>query len=113
MNRITPLTGCVLVELVPPATITPGGIAIPQRHKSADEVQEENHHPKPPPADEAVVVAIGPWSTLPNGMAEMPEFGVGAHVAIGYYAGKELADPAAPQRRLKLLPIRDVLAVLA
>lgn len=84
---IRPLTGQVLVEIIPPDSRTSGGIEIPERSLSPEEVQERHADPSPPPPWQGRVVAIGRWPSLKNGMALMPEYGIGARVVIRHHAG--------------------------
>jgi co-chaperonin GroES (HSP10) len=108
---IKPLTGCVLVQLAAPDRTSAGGIAIPDVTLSPEEIQQRNHSPAPPPADEAIVVAIGPWPKLPNGMALLPPFGIGARVLVRHTAGIEMHQDIG--ERFKMMTSEDVLAVLS
>lgn len=112
MRKIRPLTGQVLIEVLPTDNKTPGGIDLPEVVRvSPDVVQEQSHDPqKPVPPNIGIVRAIGPWPKLPNGMTLLPEFGVGARVAFNPYRGDQLRYETKP---LRLVRLDDVLAVLS
>ena len=107
---IRPLTNQVLVRVLPREAEINSPIIAPEVHLSADEVQERNHHPKPPPPDIGIVEAIGPWPRLANGLAVLPDFPPGAKVVFRRGAGQDLERN--PGERMKILMMRDVLAVL-
>ena len=107
---IRPLTGQVLLRIIPPQAQSDGGITIPQRTLSAEEVQERNHHPEPPPPDVGIVEAIGPWPRLKNGMMIPPPFPPGSKVLVREASGQKLNRDVG--ERLKLVRVSDVLAVL-
>jgi co-chaperonin GroES (HSP10) len=107
---IKPLTGQVLVEMLPPETESAGGIVFPQRSRSPEELTQA-HDPsicKEPPA-QAVVRAIGPWPQK-NGKCVLPEFGIGARVVVSAYSGQKLRRGIG--ENFKLVNTEDVLAVL-
>lgn len=108
--KIKPLTGQALVEILPPDTMTAGGIELPQRSLSAEEVQERHRTPAPPPPWTGIVREIGPWPKLRNGMALMPDFGRGAKVIVGHNAGLQMHRGIG--ERFRMVQIREVLAVL-
>jgi co-chaperonin GroES (HSP10) len=108
--RIKPLTGQVLIEILPADKRTAGGIDLPEHTMSPEENQEAAHRPTMPPGLTGVVKAIGPWPKLANGFALMPEFGVGARVVIGRGAGLDLQRGIG--ERLKMVHQSQVLAVL-
>lgn len=108
--NIRPKTGEVLVQLCDRKPISPGGISLPHRSLSAEEVEQRNHAPEMPPADEAIVVRIGPWPMTCNGLAIMPEFSCGSKVLIRHTSGIELNRN--PGERFKLVYQSDVLATL-
>lgn len=107
---IRPLTGQILLRILPRETISPGGIEFPQRHLSPEEVQERNHNPEPPPPDIGIVEAIGPWPRLKNGLAVPPPFPAGAKVLVREGSGQKLNRDVG--ERLKLVRNEDVLAVI-
>lgn len=111
MRRIKPLTGQVLIEVLPPDTKSAGGIDIPDSVQlSADEVQEQSHDPqKPRKPNIGIVRACGAWRQLPNKMLLLPEFAVGARVMFDPWKGTELRENGKSMRMLKQ---DDVLAVL-
>jgi co-chaperonin GroES (HSP10) len=108
--KIKPLTGQVLVEVLPAETDSAGGIALPNRSKSAEEVEQSHIDPQKPGPITGIVRAIGPWPVLKNGMAMPPEFGVGAKVLLSPWRGTALQRHLG--ERLRLVPNQDVLAVL-
>jgi co-chaperonin GroES (HSP10) len=108
--RIKPLPGQVLVEILPADTRSAGGIELPQHTPSPEENQQAAHRPSAPRGLTGVVKAIGAWPKLSNGMALMPEFGVGARVVIGPHAGLDMSRGNG--ERLKMVHQSQVLAVL-
>lgn len=108
--RLRPLTGQVLVEILPADTRSAGGIELPQHTPSPEEQQQAARRPIMPPGLIGTVVEIGPWPKLANGKALLPEFGRGAKVVIGPRAGLDLAWGNGA--RLKMVRNDQVLAVL-
>ncbi len=108
---IRPLTGQVLLRVLPRDTHSQGGIEFPQRHITPEEQQELNHHPEPPPPDLCYVEAVGPWPILKCGLALPPPFPAGATVLVREASGQKLSRDVG--ERLKLCHVRDVLAVLS
>lgn len=108
--RIFPLTGQVLVEVLPADKRSAGGIDLPEHTMSPEENQYAARRPTMPPGLTGVVKAIGPWPKLANGMMAMPEFGVGARVVISLNAGLEMHRGIG--ERLKMVRNDQVLAVL-
>ena len=108
--RVKPFTGQVLIQLDEPERVSSSGIFIPDHTLSAEEVQERSHHPTPPAALTGKVVEMGAWSKLKNGMAILPPFGLGAKVLIRPTSGVEFLWETSC--RLKMVDLRDVLAVL-
>ena len=111
MRRVKPLTGQVLIELLPTETETAGGIALPNRSLSPEEVQDSHHNPKKPPGLIGVVRACGAWPKLPCGKLLLPEYGLGAKVVIPHGCGTALAWDST--RRLRMIPQGQVLAVIS
>lgn len=107
---IRPLTNQILIRIIPP-TQSEGGITLPQHTLSAEEVQERNHNPQPPPPEIGFVEAIGPWPRLKNGMAVPPPFPPGVKVLVREGSGTKLNRGIG--ERLKLVRMQDVLAVLS
>ena len=107
---IRPLSGCILLRILPPELRTDSGIELPQRSLSPEEVQERNHSPEPPPPQIGIVEAIGPWPRLEKGLAVLPPFGPGAKVLVREGSGQKLNRGIG--ERLKLVRTEDVLAVL-
>jgi len=108
--NIRPLTGQVLIEILPRDRFSPGGIEFPEYTLSAEEVQQRNHVPTKPPPLHGVVTAIGAWPKLRNGMALMPEFGVGAKVIVRHNAGLQMHRGIGEKFRMCL--VEEVLAVV-
>jgi co-chaperonin GroES (HSP10) len=94
--RVRPLTGQVLVELLPPPRQTDSGLFIP-----------ESKHPK---QEQAIVKKIGPWRKNKSGMAVLPEFGIGARVIIAAESGTKARGEIG--QMLKLVRVEHVRAVL-
>ena len=108
--RIKPLTGQVLVEILPADRSTAGGIELPERTLSPEEHQQNARHPTPPPPWTGIVREIGPWPKLRNGLLAMPEYGKGARVVIGHNAGIQMQRNIG--ERFRMVRQEDVLAVL-
>lgn len=104
---IRPREGQVLVRVLPQQT-THGGIEIPVRRKGPEEVQQDNHHPTPPPAIKVNVMAIGPWKRLPNGLALLPPFPAGCNAWIRPGSGTDLNWDVG--QKWKLVKSEDLLA---
>lgn len=110
MRRIRPLTGQVLIEVLPVEKLSPGGIALPERTLSPEEVEASHRNPeKPKKPAIGIVREIGPWPKTRTGMLQMPEFARGAKVAFNPWRGTDLQEK--PGERLKLVHNRDVMAV--
>ena len=109
--QIKPLIGQVLIELTPPPTESPGGVALPgELHLSADIVQEQARNPEKPSKDNiGVVKAIGAWPKTRKGLLKMPEFGIGSKVLFNPWKGLAMQRGAG---KLQMLRQEDVLAVL-
>lgn len=89
--RLRPLTGQVLVEVLPRESVSAGGIAFPDEVPlSPEAVQAGHRHPEPPRPWTCVVREIGPWPKAKNGLAMLPEFQRGQKVVIGRHAGIEM-----------------------
>jgi co-chaperonin GroES (HSP10) len=101
----------VLIELAPPPTESPGGVALPgDLHLSADIVQEQARNPEKPFKDNiGVVKAIGAWPKTRKGFLRMPEYGVGSKVLFNPWKGMTMVNGTG---RLQMLSQDDVLAVL-
>lgn len=108
-RRIKPLTGEVLVELLPHDRLTAGGIEIPERCLSPYEVESRHLNPDKPKPWFGVVREIGAWPKLKCGKLAMPEYGIGSRVILRHNSGTEIRY----HERLKLRMVRqeDVLAV--
>jgi co-chaperonin GroES (HSP10) len=110
--KIRPLTGEVLVQLDGPQRFADIGelLMLPQRTPSPEENQQAARRPTMPPGVTGVVRAIGAWPKLPNGMALLPEYGVGARVVIGANAGLEMHQLGT---RLKMVHQSQILAIIS
>lgn len=108
--RIKPLTGQVLIRILPRDTRSPGGIELPEHTASPEEVQEASHHPIPPPPEMGIVESIGPWPALRNGLRVLPPFVVGNRVIIGANSGQQMHRGIGD--RLRMVRYDQVLAVL-
>lgn len=107
---IKPLTGEVLIEMLPADGSSPGGIVFPQRHRSPEEITEA-HDPSicREPAGQGIVRAIGKWPTR-NGKCVLPPFGLGARVVVNAYVGQKLRRDLG--ENFKLVRTEDVLAIV-
>lgn len=110
MRKVKPLTGQVLIELLPTESHSAGGIALPNRTLSPEEVQERHSDPEKPAGLIGIVRECGPWPKLKCGLTLMPEFGIGAKVVIPPLVGTALSWDTS--RRLKMIRQSDVLAIL-
>lgn len=108
--RLRPLTGQVLVEILPADTRSAGGVELPDHTASPEENQEAARRPQMPPGVIGTVVEIGPWPKMHNGKVLMPEFGRGARVVIAPRAGLDLSSGTGA--RLKMVRNDQVLAIL-
>jgi co-chaperonin GroES (HSP10) len=107
---IRPLTGQILLRILPPKERSEGGIELHQHTVTPQEQEQLNHHPEPPPPDVGIVEAIGPWKVLKNGMMVPPPFPPGSKVLVREGSGQKLSRNVG--EKLKLVRLDDVLAVL-
>lgn len=107
--KIKPLPGQALIEILPADKRSAGGIEIPG-HTMSPEERQSDHRPQMPPPLTGIVREIGDWPKLKNGMAVMPEFGIGSKVVVGFNAGLQLERGIG--QRLRMVRQREVLAVL-
>ena len=108
--RVRPLTGQVLIEILPKDRFSPGGIEFPDHTMSPEEVQASHRNPQRPPPLQGIVREIGNWPKLPNGMMAMPEFGIGAKVIVRHNAGLQMHRGIGEKFRMCL--VEEVLAVV-
>lgn len=101
--RIRPLTGHVLVEVLPPDDKTTGGLWLP-------DIAHDPARGEKARAFKAVVVEMGPWKKTTNGYGILPRFGVGTRVLCSPYSGQPLSHNISD--RLQLVRSDDVIAVL-
>ena len=80
--NIVPLTGQVLVEILPNSD-TIGGIVIPDGVKVRDASGKL-------PCVRGVVRRLGRWPQKPNGLAVLPEFSPNDIVLLSHYIGQKL-----------------------
>ena len=97
--NIVPLTGQVLVEILPNAD-TIGGIVIPSG------VQVKDASGKLP-CMKARVHRLGRWPQKKNGLCALPEFSPGDVVIVGAYTGQKLKRL---DDKFRLVRLADVLA---
>lgn len=102
--RIRPLTGQVLIELLPPDDKTTGGLFLP------DIAQDPQRGEKAKPI-KGLVVEMGAWRTTRNGFGILPPFGIGAKVLCTPYSGQKVDH--AINNQLFLVDSDNVLAVLS
>lgn len=105
--RIKPLTGQVLVLLLPHDE-KDGSIFIPEIANEAkpthDNVYVRLGHRK------AIVQEVGPWRKTKQGLAVLPEVKRGDTVVVSPYAGTKLSQDT--NDHLKLIKVDDILALL-
>lgn len=106
---IKPLTGQVLVEILPPDKISVGGIAIPEHTKSPEEHQEAAHRPEKPRGLTGTIIACGGWPKTRSGLFRMPEFSVGMKVVVSPNRGLDMQRLG---NRLRMVSQDDILAVV-
>lgn len=106
---IKPLTGQVLVEILPAEKRSAGGVDLPEHTLSPEENQAAARRPDMPLGLTGVVRAIGAWPKTEAGLARMPEFGLNAKVIIGPNAGLDLHGLG---RKLKIVNQDQILALL-
>lgn len=107
---VRPLTGQVMVWIIPDARETSTGLALPDKMPvSAETVQFGHRKPSKPPAVLGRIEAVGPWP-IKKGKYHLPEFKVGQQVAIGHLAGQQLSRGVG--ERLRMVRYDQVLAVL-
>ena len=109
--KIRPLTGQVLVEILPSEKVSAGGIEIPEHTLSAEEHQQAAKNPRPPPPWTGIVREIGAWPKLRNGLLAMPEYGKGARVLVGHNAGIQMQRNIG--ERFRMVHQDEVLAILS
>ena len=88
--KLKPLTGQVLVQVLPTEKKSSGGIDLPEHTMSPQENQEAAIRPTMPLGKTCIVVACGAWPKTKSGLLRMPEFGIGSRVVIGPNAGLEM-----------------------
>lgn len=101
--KIRPLTGQVLIEVLPPDDKTHGGLFLPDI--AHERIQGEKAKPI-----KGRVIAIGPWRKVKSGACVLPDFGIGALVICSPYLGVKLGRNLG-ERHL-LMPCEHVLAVV-
>lgn len=108
--KVRPLCGQVLIEIINPEPATASGIVLPNRSKSAEEIQETHLDPVKPGALTGIVRACGSWPKLRCGLMAMPEYGIGAKVLIRPEVGTPMDWDS--NRKLRIVPQSAILAVL-
>lgn len=99
---VRPLSGQVLVSVLPPDTKSAGGVELP-------EITWDGSPDKKPPF-KGVVIAMGPWRKTKQGFGVLPPFGIGSTVLCTPYRGTQLNRSLGNQYRL--VDADDVVAVL-
>lgn len=108
--KVKPLTGQVLIEVLPPEKESAGGVALPDYDLTPEDQQRLARNPQMPPGLKGRVRAIGAWPKTASGLARMPEFGVGALVIIPPKSGLEMHRNLGD--RFRMVKQSQVLAVL-
>lgn len=101
--NIRPLTGQVLVRMLPREYQTDKGLFLPD---IAFEVQHGAGTKKQP--FKAVVVALGPWKKTNQGFGVLPDFGIGQTVICTPYSGTPLTRDIG--EHLQLVRFEDIIA---
>ena len=109
--NIKPLTGQVLVEILPLEKESAGGIALPDYILTPDEQQRAARDPQQPLGLKGRVRAIGAWPKTKSGLAILPEYGLGAFVIVPPRSGLEMHRNLG--ENFRMLRQDQVLAVLA
>lgn len=108
--KFKPLTGQVLVEILPEQRMSAGGIALPESQPmSPENVQQSHRDPPMPKPWIGRVVSVGNWPKTKSGLLRMPEYGRNARVVISRNAGQEMAKGS--NLHYRMVPQEDVLAV--
>lgn len=105
--RIRPLTGQVLITVLPLGLVE-RGITLPENFADANPTSDDPMRRKP--IRKGIVREIGPWPKTKNGMGILPEFGKGATVFFNEHSGQKLTADIGVH--LRLVNTSDVLAVL-
>jgi chaperonin GroES len=101
--NLRPLTGQVLVEILPENSVTAGGLFIPDTAKVKDDMG------KLPPL-KARVIRLGRWPQKKNGLCALPEFSPGDTVLVSQYSGEKVKSLG---QMFRLVGLDDVLAKLS
>ena len=96
--NIKPLTGQVLVELLP-VELKEGSLFIPEQTNPLNKK----------PVIRATVLAMGPWKKSKTGFGILPDFGVGATVYMSPHSGTTLEIDG--KRNFRLVKTSDILAI--
>ena len=101
--EIKPLTGQVLLRLMPNEAFSDAGLMLP-------DIYTGNEPGKKALPRKAVVMAIGPWRKTKQGFAVLPEIKLGDKVLVSEYLGTKLTRNIG--ENLRLCRVDDVLAVV-
>lgn len=101
--EIRPLTGQVLIRLLPQDTFTDGGLVLPDVAKESP--QGKKRQPR-----KGLVIAVGKWRKTKQGFSILPEIHAGQRVLVSEYLGTKLTRHIG--EHLRLCRIDDVLAIL-
>jgi len=96
-DRLRPLRGMCLVELLPP----------PRQTDSAALFLPD---PKQPRLEQGRVLRIGDWPRTKNGLAVLPDFAIGSRVVVASESGTKLREGT---RLLKIVPQSRIRAVIS
>lgn len=100
---IRPLTGQVLIRLLPNPPASFGGIILPD--VAFDRIEGEKLKPR-----RGLVIACGPWRKTRDGHAILPEVKPGDEVLVSEYRGTKLTRTIG--ETLRICRLDDVLALL-
>lgn len=101
--KVRPLTGQVLIEVLPPDAKTDGGLFIP------DVAQTSPRGEKGRPF-KARVLSVGPWRKTRKGLSVLPDVHAGNEVLVSFYGGQKLSYGT--NEKLMLVKADDLLAIV-
>ena len=95
INRVHPLSGECLIEMLPPEAISDGGIHIPELDQEL--------------STKGIVRRMGPWPKNDRGLGIPPDFKRGDKVVVSNRVGRQVIQG---EDKFRLVPMNRVLAVL-
>lgn len=101
--QIRPLTGQVLIQVLPSETQTETGLHLPDVAQDAPKGEKQRPF-------KGLVLAIGPWRKTRQGFGVLPDFRIGQTVVCTPYRGTKLSRNIG--ERYQLVDANDVLAIV-